>query len=205
MHPEALTEKGKELFSKLPAFAEYYLAGGTALALHLGHRQSFDFDLFSPDPIPRDLLSKVKRVFGAAAGAPSVNNPDELTVFIDGVKITFLYYPFPLLTDIVSYEGMRLLSIAELAATKAYTIGRRGTYKDYIDLYAIFAGRHASLEIIIDLARQKYGDEFNARLFLEQMIYLDDIDDTEISFLSEPVSKDILRAFFESCVRDFKL
>ncbi|MBI3630963.1 MAG: nucleotidyl transferase AbiEii/AbiGii toxin family protein [Candidatus Sungbacteria bacterium] len=205
MHPEALTEKGKEIFAKLPAFAEYYLAGGTALALHLGHRRSFDFDLFSSGSIPRELLLKVRRIFGAAVAAPSVNNPDELTVFVEGVKVTFLCYPFPLLTDVAWYEGMRLLSVRELAVTKAYTIGRRGTYKDYVDLYAILAGRHTSLEAIIDLAKQKYLDEFNARLFLEQMIYLDDIEDTDIFFLGMSISKDDIQAFFESCVRDFKL
>ncbi|MFY9463029.1 MAG: nucleotidyl transferase AbiEii/AbiGii toxin family protein [Candidatus Sungiibacteriota bacterium] len=203
MHPEALTEKGRVIFTKLSVFAEYYLAGGTALALYLGHRQSVDFDLFSPDPIPRDLLAKVKRVFGVAA--PSVNNPDELTVFIDGVKITFLHYPFPLVSDLVVYEGVRMLSILELAATKAYTIGRRGTYKDYVDLYEVLSGKHASLETIIDLAKQKYRDEFNARLFLEQLIYLDDTEDTGILFLGKSVSKGDMRIFFESCVRDFKL
>lgn len=205
MHPEALTGKGEAIFARLSSFPEYHLAGGAALALHLGHRQSFDFDLFSPSPIPRDLFSKVKRVFDAVAVTPSVNNADELTVFVDGVKVTFLTYPFPVLAGLVPYEGVRLLSVPEIAAIKAYTIGRRGAYKDYVDLYAILAGRHTSLEVIIDLAKQKYRDEFNARLFLEQMIYLDDIEDTAISFLGEPVSKDDIRAFLQSCVRDFKL
>lgn len=205
MHPEALTEKGKEIFAKMAAFPEYYLAGGTALALHLGHRRSFDFDLFSPDTIPRDLLAKTKRVFVPTAVAPSVNNPDELTVFIDGVKVTFLAYPFPVLEDFILYEGVRLLSVPELAATKAYTIGRRGAYKDYVDMHAILSGGHASLEGIIDLAKRKYGAEFNARLFLEQLIYLDDVGDTEITFPKEPVRKEDLHAFLESRVRDFNL
>ena len=205
MHPEALTEKGKEIFQKLPAFPEYYLAGGTALALHLGHRQSIDFDLFSSDPIPRDLLAIAERIFNPAAIVPSVNNADELTIFADDVKVTFLRYPFPLLADLTTYEGMRMLSVAELAATKAYTIGRRGTFKDYVDLHAILSGGHASLGAIIDLAKRKYSAEFNARLFLEQLIYLDDIEDAGIIFLNDPVGKADIRSFFESRVRDLRL
>ena len=63
MHSEALTEEGLRLFPALTAFDDFYLAGGTALALQIGHRLSVDFDLFCEGPIDRTLLSKVKKVF----------------------------------------------------------------------------------------------------------------------------------------------
>ena len=64
MHLEALDEKRRGLFSRLAAFDDFYLAGGTALALEIGHRISLDFDLFSAKPIPEAHLKKVERVFG---------------------------------------------------------------------------------------------------------------------------------------------
>ncbi len=197
MHPEALSEKGKEIFPKLTAFANFYLAGGTALALQIGHRMSIDFDFFSKKPINENLSTEVKSVFPEKQVRPSVDNSDELTVFVDDTKITFLYYPFSLKTDeCPQYQGVNLLSIKEIAATKAYVIGRRGSFRDYVDLYFVVSEGHASLNEIIELAEQKYSNEFNSRLFLEQLIYLKDIEDTGIIFLKNEVSKEDLEKFF---------
>lgn len=102
MHSEALTDDGAKMFPALAAFEGFYLAGGTALALQIGHRVSIDFDLFTEKPIDRLLLPKVKRVFSGALVQPVVNNPDELTAFVGNVKATFLRYPFPLIRPLVS-------------------------------------------------------------------------------------------------------
>lgn len=205
MHLEVLGEKEKELFQKLPAFRDFYLAGGTALALQIGHRISVDFDLFSEREIPLSLFDDVRKVFTGHALAASVNNRDELTVFVDGTKITFLRYPFPVLDTLTAYEDLKLLSVKEIAATKAYTIGRRGSFKDYVDLYYVLAEGHVSLRDIVNSAEKKYGEIFNTRLFLEQLIYLDDIADTAILFLKPEASKESLRVFFEEQIQSFGL
>jgi hypothetical protein len=202
MHREALTKEGAILFPRLPAFEDFYLAGGTALALQIGHRVSVDFDLFCPDAIPRTLLSIVKHVFAGVTVQPIINNPDELTVLIDTVKVTFLRYPFPLIDPLVTMGGLRLLSIKEIGATKAYSIGRRGTYKDYIDLYVILKDRHATLRDIINIAEKKFGIDFNSRLFAEQLLFMDDIGDYEIGFLGAPVSQADVLAFFGSALQN---
>jgi hypothetical protein len=154
MHREALTEAGFKLLPFLAAFDDFYLAGGTALALQIGHRVSVDFDFFGDGPIDRMLLPKVKRVFPGISVEPAINNPEELTVFLGTVKLTFVSYPFPIIDPLVSWDGLRMLSVKEIGATKAYTIGRRGTYKDYVDLYFIIAEHHASLGDIISMAEQ---------------------------------------------------
>ena len=115
MHLEVLTERGRALFSQLNQVKGFYLAGGTALALQIGHRQSFDFDLFSSEEISASLLPRVKKVLGSLAATTTVNNADELTLLADGVKITFLFYPFPVLSEFVLYEGVSLLSVARRA------------------------------------------------------------------------------------------
>lgn len=205
MHEEALTATGKKLFPKLKQFSSFYLAGGTALALQLGHRISDDFDLFSKDEIPKTLLLKVKNVFKDTTIVLSINNPDELTVFVDTVKITFIRYPFLIVLPLRTHKGLELLETKEIAATKAYTLGRRGEYKDYIDLYFLLVEEHVSLEEIITLAEKKYGHEFNARLFLEQLVYLEDIEETDIQFLKEEISKAKLTDFFEQAVARMSL
>ena len=205
MHLEALSPKGKEIFSRLKHFKNFYLAGGTALALQIGHRISVDFDLFSEKEIPKTLLQKVKEILLDKQVNPSVNNSDELTLFVHGTKVTFLYYPFPVVKLYIKYKGVLLLSPKELAATKAYTIGRRGTFKDYVDLYYLLHENHTALYEIIRLAERKYKHAFNGRLFLEQLIYLDDILDADIIFLKKTVTKKQVKIFFETQTKKAKL
>lgn len=205
MRQEALTEKAKELLPALRNFNNFYLAGGTALALQIGHRLSVDFDLFSEKEIDKNLFSKVKKVFYDNKIALSVNNPDELTVFIDGLKITFLKYPFPLISDLVNYEEIGLLSVKEIAATKAYTINRRGSLKDYADLFFIVSKKYATLKEIIEISEKKYDNEFNSRLFLEQLVYLEDIEEPEIEFLKERVTKKEIESFFTEEIKKIKI
>jgi hypothetical protein len=202
MHREVLTEPAAELFPSLSRFPGFYLAGGTALALQIGHRVSVDFDLFCDDDIDRALLQRVRRVFAEADISPLVNNADELTLLVNGVKITFLRYPFPLRAPLVVYDDVRLLSVPEIAATKAYTIGRRGSYKDYVDLYFIIAENRATLPAIIEDAAAKFGPDFNSRLFLEQLVYVADLDDAAIQFLKPLITPRELVAFFEERIRE---
>ncbi len=94
-------------------------------------------------------------------------------------------------------------NIEEIAASKAYTIGRRGSFKDYIDLYYIISGKYSDLNKVIGLTEKKYRNEFNSRLFLEQLIYLEDITDEQIIFLKERIDKKTLKGFFEKKIRDY--
>lgn len=205
MHPEAIPKENRHIFPKLSNFSDFYLAGGTALALQIGHRISVDFDLFSAQEISKQLLIKVKKVFQGSQIDVSVNNLDELTVFIGKVKITFLKYPFPIISGFVEYQNIKLLNVKEIAASKAYTIGRRGSFKDYIDLYYIISQKQSDLNEIIGIAEKKYSNEFNARLFLEQLVYFKDISDEEIIFLESRIEKKLLKEFFEKQIKKIDL
>jgi len=90
MQIEVLKSKQQKIFSYLLKFPEFYLVGGTALALQIGHRMSIDFDLFSKNNITPALLAKIKRVFKDYKIEISLRNREQLTVKIDGVKIDFV-------------------------------------------------------------------------------------------------------------------
>ncbi len=197
MHLEALTSDTRALWPRLKAFPEYVLAGGTALALQIGHRISADFDFFSRHEIPAALLAAVERAFGPAAVTILLNTPEQLTVLVKGVKVTFVTYRFPALDLPIEFEGIRLLSIRDIAAAKAYVLGRRATLKDYADLYFIISEKHCSLGEIIRLAGETYGDAFDPRLFLEQLVYLKDVSAEPMQFLKPAVSKAAIETFFE--------
>jgi hypothetical protein len=199
----ALTKEGKKLFPLLKKFSGFYLAGGTGLALQIKHRISIDFDLFSRNKIPRNLLQEVEKIFSGQKIKISVNNSDELTIFIDEIKITFLHYPFAVYSQYVEIEGVKAISPREIAFTKAYSIGRRGSYKDYVDLYFLLKGGYISLGEIIKNNQKIFGDGFSDRLFLEQLVYMKDVDEIDIKFLKTKVSKKDLEIYFASEVKKF--
>jgi hypothetical protein len=152
-------------------------------------------DFFNPRQISSNLLSDVENRLGQKADEIIVNNADQLTVRILGVKLTFLHYPFQLLLPLKEYHGVPVADVPEIAAMKAYTIGRRGTFKDYVDLFFIIDGGF-TIKKIAQMAQEKFGGIFNDRLFLEQLVYLKDIPSEEIMFLSRKVSREEIEKFF---------
>lgn len=203
MHAECLTQEAKRLFPFLSHFSNFYLVGGTALALQIGHRKSYDFDLFTYDQLPPKLFQKVKKYFSGEKISVSLWTQEQADIFVAGVKITFRYYPFKCLYKCKIYYEIPLLSLPEIGAAKARTLGRRAAYRDYVDLYFILSEKHVTLRKIIECAQKKYKKEFNARNFLEQLVYLGDITDTKVDFLRQSVSKRSLSSFFEKAIREY--
>lgn len=205
MHLEAITLEQKRILDKLKNFPEYYLVGGTALALQIGHRISIDFDFFSEKEILPELFSKIKKIFKDLKIKIVINHSEQLTVDINKINVTFVKYSFPLIFKFKEYNGIKMLQVSEIAATKAYALERRATLKDYVDLYYILSEKHLSLSKIIEICQKKYKNEFDPRLFLEQLIYLEDLEEMKIEFLKKPVSKEEIAEFFEQEVKKLKL
>jgi len=203
---EAITSEQKKIFDRLKNFPEYYLVGGTALALQIGHRTSIDFDLFSAEEMPPGFLNKVKRIFKGFKIKTIINLSEQLSIETNNTKIDFVKYPYPLIFKLKTCQGIKLLSIPEIAATKAFTVGRRITFKDYIDLYFILKKKFISLQKIINICEKKYKGEFNDRLFLEQLVYSEDVEEVPIQFLKKSIiSKEEIAEFFEKEIKKIKL
>ena len=205
MQLAVLKSEQQKIFKKLKYFPGFYLVGGTALALQIGHRTSLDFDLFSPNEIPPGLLNKVKRIFKEFKVKTILNHSEQLSVKVNKTKIDFVKYSFPLALDLIEFKGVKIVKVSEIAATKAYTLNRRGTLKDYIDLYFILKDKYTTLKEIRKIAEKKYKDEFNFRLFLEQLVYLKDVKKEKIEFLKEKVTRQKLQGFFEKEIKKLKI
>lgn len=157
-------------------FQEFYLVGGTALALQIGHRRSIDFDLFIDKPFdPMIIRNKImasktiEYTFSQGSG--------ELTVLIDKVKVTFFHYPFHISRDQDFEDTIKIPDIITIGAMKAFALGRRAKWKDYVDLYFIF--QKYSFQKLIDKTNSIFKNEFNEKLFRTQLGYFDDIDYSE--------------------------
>lgn len=205
MHENALTRKAAPLFKKIDRFRGFYLVGGTALALHIGHRVSVDLDLFSKAPLPARLLADIKRIFHGASIAVTYRAPGQLSLTVNGVKMTFFEYEYPVIDALVTWRGTPLTSILEIAAMKAYAIGKRISYKDYVDWYFLLQERHVRLADVIAHAKKKFGGDFNDRLFLGQLVSLEDVTTQKIDFLRDAVSRETILRFLKKTVRTFIL
>jgi len=202
MHYEALNQETKNIWKKCGFLLhDFYLAGGTALALQIGHRISVDLDFFSPDPLKKTLLSKIEENLSPVSVL--VNTKNELTLTVEGVKMTFLHYPFILKYKTVDANITPLASILDIASMKAYTIGRRRSFKDYVDVYFILSKEYITLDLLISDSKEKYGYAFNDRLFCEQLTSPEDLDDENIIWLEKPLSKADMQKFFQEKIKIF--
>ena len=205
MHDEVLTQSAAGLLPPLVRFKDFYLVGGTALALQIGHRRSVDFDLFSEKPLPAGLLAQVKRICAPRSVVVTYRSPEQLNVLIDNVKTTFMFFPYPVVDSFVAYRGLRLASISEIAAMKAFAIGKRLSFKDYVDWYFMLKEKRVMFQEVIALAQKKFGGDFNDRLFLGQLVSLADVPEQTIDFLRGSVDKAEIGRFLESEVKSFLL
>ncbi|MFH1354351.1 MAG: nucleotidyl transferase AbiEii/AbiGii toxin family protein [bacterium] len=205
MHQEALTEHSQKLFPKLAHFSNFYLAGGTALALQVGHRRSIDFDLFTAQELPDRLLPTVKSIFSGSNIAVTYSAPEQLNVLVDEIRVTLLYYEYPLIEPLINIHGVPVANVREIAAMKAFSIGRRISYKDYVDWYFMLSEKHVDLPDIVKLAGQKYDNDFNDRLFLGQLASVGEVEEVPIEYLRGAVDHHTIRNYLEKEVSDYKI
>lgn len=178
MNNHILSPEQVQLLPLIKIFSKtYYLVGGTAIALHLGHRRSIDFDLFSDVTFNPVKLRVTVQQRGPIDQTIS-QGTGELTILTRGVKITFFHYPF-VIPRPISFGGIiQVPDLLTLGAMKAFALGKRAKWKDYVDLYFIF--KHYSLGELIDKTNSIFAAEFNEKLFRTQLSYFNDINYSEI-------------------------
>jgi len=188
MHTETLAPNTKELFKKLSQIelpGDFYLSGGTALALHLGHRESEDLDFFSQDEFYPEQL---QRVLEKELNLTDVTaETGTLNCYANGVKLQFLYYPYRLLEPLKTLDSIKISSVQDIAGTKLLTISSRGSKKDFIDLYFIL--ELFSLKELFELLNKKYSDQnYNTLHILKSLVYFEDSDDQPMPRMHKDVS-----------------
>ncbi len=193
MHEEVLSPKQRELLPLIATYKnDFGLIGGTAIALQLGHRRSIDFDLATAKELNtgniKTLIGK-----GFVVNGVLVDETNEYSIVVNDVKLTFLYYPFELKFSESLRDIIKMPDVITLASLKAYALGRRAKWKDYVDLYFVIGQR--SLREVIEKAKAVFGNEFNEKLFREQLAYFEDIDySEEIDFMDGfEVENDVIK------------
>jgi hypothetical protein len=188
MHPETLAPETKRVLETLASqgvASGFYLAGGTSLALQLGHRESIDLDFFSSSDFSREQLKKSLSGYGHY----EITNEEDGTLdgLLNDVKLTFLRYEYPLLFPLLSFGDISLADKRDIACMKIDAISSRGSKKDFIDLF--FLLKEFSLEDIFGFFEQKYIDiHYNKLHLLKSLTYFDDAEDDPSPKMLVPVS-----------------
>ncbi len=189
MHEESLTQNTSSVLQSLGKSGvskDFYLAGGTALALYFGHRFSVDLDWFAEKfeynlPFRRSLEK---------LGKLGIDNASENTFngTLNGVKISFFQYPYPLIAPKVSYrDNVFLAGLPDIAAMKLDAIATRGSYKDFIDAY--FLLEKYSVEDLLLFVRKKFARlDYNETHLLKALTYFEGATGSEMPKLVSQVS-----------------
>ncbi len=184
-----------ELIKTAPFLQDYVLVGGSALALHLCHRQSEDLDFFTyADNFHKQDILRYLQHFKQTEVLN--DNADQLDLLVDGVKVTFFNAKWAFLRP-NTIKPFNVASLPAIAAMKTNTLFVRAKYRDYYDLYCLVK-QGMSIKDIFSAA-QGVVDGISYKLLCIALLYIDDIEDDNIAYLQpkEIVSKQQIRTFFE--------
>lgn len=200
MHPEVLPDETKRLVEHLTldpdVVSGFYLAGGTSLALQLGHRLSADLDFFSE----RRFDDRVLRRGLATIGDFTLERRDELSVLgtLNNVKVSFLTYEYQLLRPTIPFAGLQIADLDDIACMKLDAIASRGTKRDFVDLYFILR-TGPSLASLLRLFETKYrAVRFNPVHMKKSLTHFQDADHEPMPKMLVPVDWRTIRSFFRN-------
>ena len=195
-HAEVLPEGWARAAADLAArsvLSGFYLAGGTGLALYLGHRRSVDLDLFSESD------------FGSAGVRDRLRNleglrkleiaPGTVHLELHDVKVSFLHYPYPLRFPTRQFEVLDVADSRDIACMKLEAVANRGSRRDFIDLYQ--AARIYGLRDIVEWFGSKYeAVSYNHVHLFKSLTYFRDAEEQPMPDMLVPIEWDTVRTFF---------
>lgn len=173
--------------------SHFTLYGGTAIALHLGHRSSVDFDFFTPMSFePHSIVEKLPYLKGAVVRQSA---PNTLSVTLDrGGPVQLSFFGGLDLGQACASEragGLQVASLIDLAGMKAAVVTQRAEVKDYLDIHALLTMAKISLPTMLAAGAIIYGAEFNPLLSLKAIAYHDDL---ALADLAQNIRRDLVAA-----------
>lgn len=197
LHTETVEPSTLDLLrrlQRLPDLTSTRLVGGTALALHLGHRKSVDLGMFGTfDPI----VSYRKLLADAGHSVEGAENGTVQSLRVNNVKVDLVNYPYPWLDDAIEEGNIRLAGLRDIAAMKLSAVANRGRKKDFIDvarLLDVF-----SLDQMLSLYKEKFSVS-ELSFPLRGLMYFDDAEEDPMpemfdsNFTWENVKKTVVAA-----------
>jgi hypothetical protein len=204
LHVEILPREQQAVLRQLGRPASecgFYLGGGTAIAAHLGHRQSQDLDWFTAERIEDPLaLARELQERGAELRVEGIGRAT-LHGDVRGVRASFLEYRHPTLTPPVVWPdvGCQIASLDDLAAMKLLAVDQRGEKRDFVDIQALGADARPLAEML-DLFRRKFGIEDVSRV-LYSLTFFGDAEGDPMPKMMTDITWDQVKADIRAWVK----
>jgi len=205
MFEKVVDKKTKEnlaLLAKSSLLKNFYLAGGTALALQFGHRKSLDLDFFSQNKFNPSLLSSQLAKLGDFS--LESKTPGTLHGIFRKTRVTFLYYPYQLTFPTKKFLGAKLADFLDIGCMKLDSVSSHGAKKDFIDLY--FICQRIDLQNLFEVFAKKYKNiNFNLLHVLKSLIYFEDAEkDPRPKMLKKCIWLEV-KKFFQQKIKKINL
>ena len=201
MHWEVIDKNRYNILKKVIekiSLKNYYLAGGTALALQTGIRESFDFDFFVQTEFDENLLIQELDEIGELE--VTTCRKGTVHVILNGVQLTFLYFKNKLVADKIAVEeirGLYLASIKDIAIMKLIAISQRGTKKDFFDLYYICNNFSITITDILNMLNIKYDEnKINYAHIIQSLAYFEDAEDENLPKVFIDYNWEIIKEYY---------
>ena len=205
MHPEMLDQTMLLLSNRmgfLKSFS-FYLAGGTGLALQLGHRKSYDLDFFScKDFAPEDLSAMMKSYNFFPEG--EIRGRGTFYCILEGIKSSFISYDTMLNFPLLELNSLHIADWRDITTEKLRIVADRGQKKDFYDLY--FGVQLLGIDSLVELSFKKFVKNVNYFHLLKGLTYFEDAEkNPEPMIIDESVTWDNVKKFFLTHIRDFEI
>jgi len=172
---------------------QFYLAGGTGLALQLGHRLSHDLDFFATDFFNEETL--LQRVQNLEAFSLTSKAPHTIHATIRKTKVSFLGYVYPLLFSTVRFLDVAVADPRDIACMKISAIASRGTKRDFIDLY-MCAQRFGIADLLLLFERKYEKASYQKMHLLKSLVFFEDAEKDPMPDMLVPVEWPAVKRFF---------
>lgn len=199
MHEKVLPKGSKDLLAKMksassPHLNDWVLAGGTGLALQIGHRVSEDFDFFRIDSFTINKLHDVLKLFKSYETLQE--DEKTLTVIISDIKISFFCIKDPFIFELKPYSFFSLADIKDISLMKLLAISGRGSRKDFVDLYSILRRGYVLQDLFNYIPKKYKKGRLNIYHILKSLTYFDDAEKEPLPDMLEPFDWNECRNFF---------
>lgn len=195
----AATDKVWSLLKDEPYMEQFYLAGGTGLALQIGHRISRDLDFFTRTVF--DTSALVQKLVSLGAFQLELKGEQTVVGILNETKLSFLGYKYPLLEPSSVLRGIQVASVPDIACMKIDAISSRGTKRDFIDLF--FIAKNLPLTEILRLFQKKYAAiSYNLMHVKKSLVYFADADPDPMPEMLQPVEWDEVKNFFRNQLKN---
>jgi len=199
-HREVITEGVERTLRDLQrtsVLQNFYLAGGTGLALHIGYRRSIDLDFFSRDPFdPEAVLGKAESLDGLRVLSKDF---ETLHLTLGDTKVSFLGYRYPVLFPYEEIFEVKVADPRDIACMKVGAIAGRGTKRDFIDLYAV--SKHHELEQLLTWFKAKYAQaDYSVVHILKSLTYFDDAEKDPMPDMLVTLTWEQVKRFFSTVI-----